>query len=474
MRPISIIGALSALALALLWWMSDGTSRSESVLPTASSGDARTPETEELRAPSVRVGVETQRVEPPPTPPAPHADDSAQEYSELRGRTAFENLERHGDRRLHVLVRSGASPLAGARVLLFPGEEFGVAWPEPTAPGAQEERADAFGAASFAVPAGEYLLRAIDGERSVDSGRVSFDPEQANRPVVLAFGRAAIHGTAHDDAGAPRIGVEVHAFGLGPEATRHYRARTDGAGRYGFEHLVAGTYGVHLRGSGEWSSDDERTVRLGVGDRAEVNFGWRERGVTWRGQLVAADGTLLPGRRPLRFVELERRDTLRTITAVDGSFERVLPTGRWALYEGTAELADPEDQPRLAPASSAAIPRPHEAPLAVVEVAANTSFLPVVVPGSVLRVRHSPEDGTAGTRPPDFPALAGSNLLAPAPEVLSDGLVLQWTRLAAGPWALSYHDSLLELDGRAAGVAVEIDVPANTTVEREVRFRWLR
>jgi hypothetical protein len=473
MRPIKTFSALALLALALLWWSSSGT-RPTDVAPAAPENEAARPTVEQLTATLARVGVDASREEQVPSPP--EVTSVEEEYTEERGFMNFEDLAWIGAMpgRLPVLVRSGTAPVAGARVLLFDGDGVGRTWPEPTAPGVQETRTDASGVASFGVPSGNYLVRAIDGERSVDSGPVAFRADSGAYPVVLTFGRGAIFGAAYDDAGAPRIGIEVHVYGLGPEPGRHYRRRTDGAGRFHVGHLVAGTYGVSLRGAGTRSSDDERKLRLGIGDSAEVRFGWREPGVTWSGQLVTADGFPIPGMRPLRFVELDRRDALRTHTAVDGTFERVLSAGRWALYEGDENLSDPDDQPRLAPANGAAIPRPHEAPLAVVDVAANTTFPPVVVPGSVLRARLRLEESSTRAAPPALPELRSSTALAPEPEDLGDGLVLQWTRLAAGQWTLSCRQPLLELDGRPAVDGVAFEVPSATTVERDVRYRWLR
>lgn len=61
-----------------------------------------------------------------------------------------------------------------------------------------------------------------------------------------------------------------------------------------------------------------------------------------------------------------------------------------------------------------------------------------------------------------------------APEDLGDGRVLQWTRLPPGRCALSHHQPLLELDGRPPADAVVFELPPDTTVERDVRYRWLR
>jgi hypothetical protein len=92
----------------------------------------------------------------------------------------------------------------------------------------------------------------------------------------------------------------------------------------------------------------------------------------------------------------------------------------------------------------------------------------------VLRARLRLEESSTRAAPPALPELRSSTALAPEPEDLGDGLVLQWTRLAAGQWTLSCRQPLLELDGRPAVDGVAFEVPSATTVERDVRYRWLR
>jgi len=162
--------------------------------------------------------------------------------------------------------------------------------------------------------------------------------EGAREELVVRLGRGgAIEGRVERDDGGPWAEAEVVAVAMDQhERTRQSvaLARTDGEGRFRFEHLPPIPMLVVLLRSE--LQPDVRPVQVETGRSATCDFPAPREGTRVRGQLRAADGTPA-ALRNLGLFELEtaswNQDWVASTTDLDGNyvFEGVLP-GRYALY----------------------------------------------------------------------------------------------------------------------------------------------
>jgi hypothetical protein len=358
-----------------------------------------------------------------------------------------------------VLV--GDQPLTDARVVLFELTSSGrIEARGADARGLREAATDADGRVKFDVPGARYQLRAFHGQEFVESPAIVFDPSRRQITTVLLFGQSAIAGVVYDD-GVLVSGVPVRVYGIGPAPARHYQRVTDRAGRFEVLELVAGNYGVGIDRAGERLTDDERMLRLGVAERAEVHFGAADPPVQWSGRVVDRSGAPLPGSRCLFFEHDTRRDTRRRWTDAEGRFDVDLAPGVWIVREGDRTL----------------IPNLELPPLGEVQVAREGVSGDVVLPGAVLRLRFVPEGRVddRGAAPPFFANTvqlfakhsSGGGERVIEPEELPDKR-RQWVRLAPGRYDVRISRPEVSLDGRPPGASVEVTLVEGETVEQTI------
>lgn len=114
-------------------------------------------------------------------------------------------------------------------------------------------RSNAAGAFTLEVPPGAYTLEVLNQDLRIWQDRkVQFNvpsPAACAHPIVMVSYDGRVEGTVTDTAGAPVVGLEVHAIAK-REGDRHWRlsAKTDATGHYLIHEVPAGTFlvGVSL------------------------------------------------------------------------------------------------------------------------------------------------------------------------------------------------------------------------------------
>ncbi|MFV8750084.1 carboxypeptidase regulatory-like domain-containing protein [Nannocystaceae bacterium ST9] len=236
-----------------------------------------------------------------------------------------------------VLDESGSKPIPDALVAVISTR---ATTPAATAIADHEGRFELTG-----LDAGKYVaLASAPGWFPLDTPTESTLPSEDELEVRLRPG-AALVGRVVEQGGSPaleaRVLVQRHA------SNGRFRGETivDEAGRFVFEHLPPGDYGVDVIGAtGQSLVDPERaeavhaTVKVEAGGRSEVEFVVAARDGAITGRVVAADGEPLSSAfvcaepsEPARGA-LPRQRCAAKMTELDGSFEiRNLQPDRYTL-----------------------------------------------------------------------------------------------------------------------------------------------
>jgi len=258
--------------------------------------------------------------------PAPADADAWSQRDDL---DAFVRDEPDGT--LGVVVLRGRHAVANARLRVW-AEAANVgnaAETAATTPWA-EAATDRDGRAQFpGAAAGDYVVRADDGGEHLIAGIAT--RHQSNRTLVLVYGTGTVTGRVCDAAGVAVVGGTVRLKGLGPISHASITSSTDRDGSFAFAGVAAGRMYVIAPASDE-RLGEERTISLAAGEGAHILFGRAGPLANWRGRLLDAEGSVVPGRRVLTVRDGATKDERRLLIAADGSFAIDLPPGAWEVH----------------------------------------------------------------------------------------------------------------------------------------------